>query len=26
VYALHIARDFARLPDAARSIAQWHAR
>ncbi len=26
VFALHIARDFARLPDAARSIAQWHAR
>ena len=26
VYALHIARDFARLSDAARSIAQWHTR
>lgn len=25
VYALHIARDFARLPDAARSVAEWHA-
>jgi len=24
VYVLHIARDFARLPEAARSIAQWH--
>jgi len=26
VFALHIARDFARLPDAARCIAQWHTR
>lgn len=26
VYALHIARDFARLPEAARSIAEWHSR
>lgn len=26
VYALHIARDFARLPEAARTVAQWHAR
>ncbi|MEW5916523.1 MAG: hypothetical protein AB1762_08965 [Gemmatimonadota bacterium] len=25
VFVLHIVRDFARLPDAARSIAQWHA-
>lgn len=26
VFALHIARDFSRLPDAARAIAEWHAR
>jgi hypothetical protein len=26
VFALHIARDFARLPEAARAIAEWHTR